>query len=173
MLFVGLNIYPFFLVCHRNSDIAFVLDASGSIGEESFKNMKNTIKKLLESFSYEKGHRHAMVVYGGKPSIVFNHVAELSVNERTADLIKTVDEIPYYGSPVTRINAALQLVRQEVFPRYKNQDHRTKVYSNAKILPYISHVDKTNWVKFFLLSNDLNRKLSLYDDVWASNRDKK
>ena len=114
-------------VCHRNSDIAFVLDASGSIGKESFKNMKNTIKKLLESFSYEKGHRHAMVVYGGKPSIVFNHVAELSVNERTADLIKTVDEIPFYGSPVTRINAALQLVRQEVFPRYKNQDHRTKM----------------------------------------------
>jgi hypothetical protein len=111
--------------------MAFVLDASGSIGEESFEKMKNIVKKLLESFSHEKGYRHAMVVYGGKPSMMFNNVATLNENINTADLIKTVGEVPYYGSPVTRINAALRLVHQEVFPRYKSQDHRTKVCNDA------------------------------------------
>lgn len=114
-------------VCNRYSDIAFVLDASGSIGEESFKNMKNVIKKLLEKFSHEIGYRHATVVYGGKPSIVFNNIGIWRGNLTTGDLVKMVDKIPYYKSPMTRINAALRLVHQDVFRWYQNQDHRTKM----------------------------------------------
>ena len=89
--------------------------------------MKNVIKKLLEKFSHEIGYRHATVVYGGKPSIVFNNIGIWRGNQTTGDLVKMVDKIPYYKSPMTRINAALRLVHQDVFRWYQNQDHRTKV----------------------------------------------
>ncbi|XP_028394413.1 uncharacterized protein LOC114518591 [Dendronephthya gigantea] len=114
-------------VCRKKSDIAFVLDASGSIGEESFKNMKNTIEKLLESFSHEKGYRHAAIVYGQTPRIVFNNIATQTDNLKTDELVNMIKKVPYYKTPMTRIIAALRLVQQEIFLRNKNQDDRIKM----------------------------------------------
>ena len=104
-----------------------MLDASGSIGEESFKKMKNVIKKLLEIFPNEKDYRHATVVYGEKPSIVFNNIATWKRELKTDDLTRMVEKIPYYKSSMTRINAALRLVHRQIFPRYKFTNYRPKV----------------------------------------------
>lgn len=68
-----------------------------------------------------------MVVYGEKPRIVFNNVAKKTYL-KTDDLVKMVKAIPYDKSPMTRINAALRLVNQKVFPSfYRKQHHTTKV----------------------------------------------
>ena len=72
--------------------------------------------------------------------MVFNNIVTWSENVKTGDLVEMVDKIPYYKSPMTRINAALRLVLQEGFPprRYKSQSHRTKVCI-AKALSRIVH----------------------------------
>lgn len=112
-----------------------MLDASGSIGEKSFQKIKNVIKKLLEIFSNEKGYRHATVVYGEKPSIVFNNIANWRNELKTDDLTRMVDKIPYYKSSMTRINAALRLVHRQIFPRYvfPRANYRPKVRKHLQI----------------------------------------
>ena len=117
----------FFSACHGVGDIAFVLDASGSIGNDSFEESKNMIKKLIKAFPLEKGHRHAAIAYGKKPSIEFNFIAASNNRIKTSDLLKRVEKIPYYKSTITRIDSALRMVAKKIFPSPENPKARNKV----------------------------------------------
>lgn len=99
------------------------------------------IEKLLETFSHEKGYRHAAVVYGENPRIVFNNIATRTDNIKTDDLVKMIEKIPYYKSPMTRIIAALHSVQREIFPRNRNQDHRIKVNNENPLSLWRMHGD--------------------------------
>lgn len=113
--------------CHSVSDIAFVLDASGSIGKDAFEKSKNVVKKIIKTFPVEKGYRHAAVVYGKKPSIEFNFITPSKNRIKTPELLKRVDEIPYYKSTITRIDTAFRLVEKKIFPGHKNPKDKSKI----------------------------------------------
>lgn len=120
-------VWLYFLVCYRLSDLAFVLDASGSIEQDSFEKSKIMVKKLVQTFPPEKGYRHAAVVYGKKPFVEFNFISSANNRLKTSDLLERITRIPYYKSTMTRIDAALRLVKKKVFPGDKDLKARKKV----------------------------------------------
>lgn len=65
-------ISPFVLDCVTAVDVVFVIDSSGSIGEENFEKVKEVIRKLIRHFSVSASNaRIGIVQYATSARVVF------------------------------------------------------------------------------------------------------
>ena len=116
-LFLQLFIYLFLfcsIVCLRKIDLAFVIDASGSIeasGRGNFKRCLDFIKRLVASFKISRRYtRVGAVVYSRTARKVFGF--NTYNNKRL--LMKAIDRIPYLRSS-TRTGYALSFAQRYLF----------------------------------------------------------
>jgi len=102
------------IVCQGKIDLAFVIDASGSIelsGRGNFKRCLNFVKRLVASFKISRKYtRVGVVVYSSRARKVFGF--NRYSNKRL--LLKAVDRIPYLRRG-TRTGYALSFAQRYLF----------------------------------------------------------
>jgi collagen type VI alpha len=97
--------------CKKNADIAFILDASGSVREENFVKTKDFVKSLVDSVNVDRlGSNVAIVTFSNSARVEF-HLGDF--NNRI-EMIRAIDAIPY-SRGTTNTAEALKLLRTEVF----------------------------------------------------------
>lgn len=92
-------------------DVAFLVDASGSVGEPNYVKEKNFVKKVAKSFGGpESGSQVAVITYSND--------ADLNIRfgqyKTTADLETAIDNLPYSRGR-TRMDKALRLASTDLF----------------------------------------------------------
>lgn len=104
----------FSVVCQAKIDLAFVIDASGSIeasGRGNFKRCLNFVKRLVASFKISRKYTHVgVVVYSSRARKVFGF--NRYINKRL--LMKAIDRIPYLRRG-TRTGYALSFAQRYLF----------------------------------------------------------
>ncbi|XP_019739016.1 integrin alpha-M-like isoform X2 [Hippocampus comes] len=75
---VGAPLPPSLDVCKNQADIAFLLDGSGSVAAESFRQMKTFVSNLIGSF-LDKDSQFAVVQFSNNPTI-HNYFYNFNVN---------------------------------------------------------------------------------------------
>lgn len=102
------------VVCRAKIDLAFVIDASGSIeasGRGNFKRCLDFVKRLVASFDISPRYtRVGAVVYSSRASLAFG----LNRYYKKRQLMNAIDRIPYYRGG-TRTGYALSYARQYLF----------------------------------------------------------
>lgn len=96
--------------CAAPLDIAFVLDSSASIGEPSYKKMKDFVKAVANSFIIGQGKAlTAVIQYGTAATTAIRFTDHMN----NADFNAAVDALPYLRGE-TRIDKALHLASSEL-----------------------------------------------------------
>ena len=102
------------IVCQASIDLAFVIDASGSIeasGRGNFKRCLNFVKRLVASFKISRRYtRVGAVVYSSRARKVFG----FSRYFKKRQLMKAIDRIPYLRRG-TRTGYALSYAQRYLF----------------------------------------------------------
>ena len=101
----------FFSGCKDPADIVFVMDSSGSVGEENFQRMKEFIKDILQQLNVVScKYRIGLVKYGSSAFVQFH----LNSYNTTAELMTAIDGVGFsFGYTFTA--DALRVTREEVF----------------------------------------------------------
>lgn len=98
-------------VCPEAMDVAFLMDASGSVGAANFEKQKEFIKAIAGTLGLKSGLARA-------GSLVYSDMATVQQSfdgsNGTHSVIEAVDHIPYYGR-TTRIDRALSLANTDLF----------------------------------------------------------
>lgn len=98
-------------VCSQAMDVAFLVDASGSVGAANFAKQKEFIKAVARTFNLRGGLARA-------GSLVYSDMATVQQSfnncNGTHSVMEAMDHIPYYGR-TTRIDRALSLANTELF----------------------------------------------------------
>lgn len=101
--------------CKKVFDIAFVVDASDSIGRANWFHKKQFIKRILSSFKIRQdGVRVAVIVYSTEAEVIlkFNTLKGGDLNE---DQVLKKIELMEWRKGFTFIDKALELADREVF----------------------------------------------------------
>lgn len=101
--------------CKKVLDIAFVVDASDSIGRANWFLKKQFIKRILSSFRIRQdGVRVALVIYSSEAEVIlkFNTLKGRDLNE---DQVSKKIELMEWRKGFTFIDKALQLADKEIF----------------------------------------------------------
>ncbi|ELT92983.1 hypothetical protein CAPTEDRAFT_220507 [Capitella teleta] len=97
--------------CSQNTDIAFVIDSSGSVREENFQKMKDFVNIMIDNLNVDEEQSNVAVV-------TFSDVAKvrLNLNEYNTrqELKDAIDAIPY-DRGTTNTADALRILRNDVF----------------------------------------------------------
>ena len=105
-------------------DVAFLVDASGSVGVPNYIKQKNFVKKIAKSFGGpESGSQMAVITYSdnAKVEIAFGQY------KTTADLNKAMDDVTYTRGR-TRMDKALALAARDLFgPGKGSRDNVAKI----------------------------------------------
>lgn len=105
MLFIELP------VCNEPMDVAFLVDASGSVGAANFDKQKEFIKAVASTLGLRSGLARA-------GSLVYSDMATVQQSFKscngTSSVMEAVNRIPYYGR-TTRIDRALSLANTALF----------------------------------------------------------
>lgn len=98
-------------ICAEPMDVAFLVDASGSVGVADFEKQKAFVKAAASTLALESGIAHA-------GSVVYSDVATVQQSfgecNGTKSVMQAIDRIPYYGR-TTRIDRALSLANTAMF----------------------------------------------------------
>lgn len=97
--------------CRRPVDIAFAIDASGSVGSWGYYQEKNFVRNTMARFGISRRGTHAAVIVystGARVAISFTQYTSYS------KFYYAVRRIPY-ARGVTRIDLALKLAAERVF----------------------------------------------------------
>ncbi|XP_031551261.1 matrilin-2-like [Actinia tenebrosa] len=98
-------------MCSEFIDIAVLMDASGSVGEENFEREKQFVSSLARSLSIEEGDAHlAVVSYSNSAQV---HI-QLTNSTDQDQFNEELRQIPYTGF-TTNIRFALHVVDTQVF----------------------------------------------------------
>lgn len=101
-------------VCQASINLAFVIDASGSIeasGRGNFKRCLNFVKRLVASFKISRRYTHVgVVVYSSRARKVFG----FNRYYRKRQLMKAIDRVPYFRRG-TRTGYALSYAQRYLF----------------------------------------------------------
>jgi collagen type VI alpha len=101
----------FFVDCSQNTDIAFVIDSSGSVREENFQKMKDFVNVMIDNLNVaEEQSNVAVVTFSDTATVRFN----LSAYNSRQELKDAIDDIPY-DRGTTNTADALRVLRTEVF----------------------------------------------------------
>ena len=98
-------------ICGKKIDLAIVLDASASIGEENFKLGKDFAKRLIKRFTISKDKVHVSVI---AYSQYINIASRFNDNNDEKSLDNTLDNIVYEASS-SGTGKTLEAVNFEVF----------------------------------------------------------
>ena len=91
----------------ENTDVTFVLDTSGSIGETIYQYVKDYIRTIAEAMNIGRyNSRVAVIVFNHEAAVYFNLNQYTDKNE----LITAIRNIPYYGGG-TSISVALNFLK--------------------------------------------------------------
>ncbi|KAL9966798.1 hypothetical protein ACROYT_G024919 [Oculina patagonica] len=98
-------------VCDEAMDVAFLVDASGSVGTTNFDKQKEFVKAVASTLKLRSGLARA-------GSLVYSDMATVQQSfngcNGSHSVMEAVDHIPYYGR-TTRIDRALSLANTELF----------------------------------------------------------
>ena len=88
-------------------DTIYVLDSSGSIGEENYDIVRKFVAESVRNISDigPEGEQVGMIIFGNQPEIVFN----LSTFSNQEDLQNAIDDVPYLDEN-TNTGDALRLM---------------------------------------------------------------
>ncbi|CAH1773019.1 unnamed protein product, partial [Owenia fusiformis] len=97
--------------CLAEADVVFILDSSGSIGEDSFEKMLDFVRDVVERFDIDGGAvRIGLITYSDAAVSVFR----LNEHKTTEDVVKGLKQVEYrYG--LTHTSDALRLMRTQMF----------------------------------------------------------
>lgn len=98
-------------MCGERTDLAFAIDASGSMGDEDFAKAKRFVKALTASFKVSyKGTHVGVIRYSTQAKVMFNFNSYFTHDE----VNDAIDDIEYIEGG-TRTELALHLARTELF----------------------------------------------------------
>lgn len=117
-MFTRLPFYTLFLllfseppICAEPIDVAFLLDASGSVGTADFEKQKAFVKAAAGTLALESGMANA-------GSVVYSDVATVQQSFESCNgsksVMQAIDRMPYYGR-TTRIDRALSVANTAMF----------------------------------------------------------
>ena len=91
-------------------DLVFVLDESGSIGEEDFNETKLSIENIISNLRIGLDDtRVALLLFSNRSILLFN----LNKHNNSDTLIEEIRNIEYVSGPSTNTAAALELLRTD------------------------------------------------------------
>nr|SPP68597.1 vWFA1-like domain containing protein vWFBCS9 [Colubraria reticulata] len=97
--------------CQSSGDVTFILDSSGSVGEENFGRMRNFIASAVRDLEVDNGFfRIAVITYSDSATVHFY----LNTYSSKAEIFDAIHRIPYvYG--YTNTADALRRARLDVY----------------------------------------------------------
>ena len=117
------NFIPIFLcpsVCRARIDLAFVIDASGSVGRGNFRRCLAFVKNMARVFTISRSYtRFAIVLYSSRPSKIFG----FNRYTNRPSLLRAIGRIRYTGGG-TKTGYALRYAYQRVL---RSSRRRNKV----------------------------------------------
>ena len=99
-----LNMPSFFLFFNftdcteSKSDIVFVLDSSGSVGEDNFKVMKDFVKSVVQNLNIGPDNTKVGVITFSRYPVIRLHLDDYT--DKTA-LLQAIDQVPYIAGIYT------------------------------------------------------------------------
>ena len=97
-------------VCRARIDLAFLIDASGSVGRANFRRCLTFVKNMARVFTISRSYtRFAIVLYSSRPSKIFGF--NRYTNRRS--LLRAIGRIRYTGGE-TKTGYALSYTYQRV-----------------------------------------------------------
>lgn len=136
------------------ADIAFLVDASGSVGIDNVDKMKEFVYSMVEKISVGRSDdRVGMVSYSSEPQLGF-HLDSFFTKK---DIINAVSAMQYrYGS--TNTAAGLRMIRKEIFNA--NRGDRANVPNTCMFLLHnliLTSIYEYNKIKIFafIIHNDV------------------
>ena len=129
------------------ADIAFLVDASGSVGIDNVDKMKEFVYSMVEKISVGRSDdRVGMVSYSSEPQLGF-HLDSFFTKK---DIINAVSAMQYrYGS--TNTAAGLRMIRKEIFNA--NRGDRANVPNTCMFLSHnliLTFIYEYNKIKIFV-----------------------
>ena len=102
-----------FTVCMGKTDLAFIIDSSGSVGEDNFLEAKNFIWAVARNFDISNSNtRLAILRFSTRANVIFDF--KFSANNNVLRLKEMVDNIEYVEGG-TKTERALQLAYTDLF----------------------------------------------------------
>ena len=103
----------YLLECFNFADIAFVLDASGSVRSNNFDKMKDFLKTMVDQLNVDIEQSNvAMVTFSDVAEVQFH----LNHHESRPEIKDAIDKVKY-ARGTTNTADALRVLRTEVFTR--------------------------------------------------------
>ena len=100
-----------FVDCTEDSDIAFIIDNSGSIGHDNYESAKDFVTSIIEDLNVgEDRTRVALITYSDTANLVFN----LNRYDHRQEIIPAIAELRYANGK-TNTAAALSMATSQVF----------------------------------------------------------
>ncbi|MGH0126136.1 UNVERIFIED_CONTAM: hypothetical protein FKN15_073536 [Acipenser sinensis] len=95
------------------ADIVFLVDESGSIGNQNFQQIRNFIRRTVDSLDVDsKKVRIGVVLYSDTPKVEFY----LNTFSQKADILQYIKTLPYRGGG-TNTGAAINFLKNNVFTK--------------------------------------------------------
>ncbi|XP_053405850.1 collagen alpha-1(XII) chain-like [Mercenaria mercenaria] len=92
-------------------DIVFVLDSSGSVGEENFKIVKSFVKSVVGNLNIGQDNTRVGIITFSRYPVIRLHLDDYTDKEA---LLKAIDVVPYIAG-ITETHSALYLLKDEGF----------------------------------------------------------
>ena len=97
-------------VCRSHSDVAFIVDASGSVGQENFRKQVEFLQELAMSLSVASNILIALETYSSD-EIVYFHFSDFESKQNALNALS----VPYLHGGTTNTAAALTTARRSIF----------------------------------------------------------
>lgn len=108
--------------CKNSADIAFILDASGSVGARKFESIKSFVKIMIDMLNVGEDFSNiAVVSYSDFPKLEF----DLTTHQNRDGLKNAIDKIKY-RSGSSNTAAALKMVSNRIFSMAGGEDTRLR-----------------------------------------------
>lgn len=100
-------------MCLGKTDLAFIVDSSGSLGESNFQEAKNFVWTVIRNFEISNNDtRIGVIRYSTRASVIFDF--QFSADNNILLLKEIIDNIPY-AEGETKTERALQLALTDLF----------------------------------------------------------
>lgn len=99
------------LACDAKADVAFLLDSSGSIGQQNFRLVKDFVHRVVQEMAIGKGHTRVGVASYSTNARMGFHLDDYLTKESVQDAISSIGY--EYGN--TNTAAGIKMVRRSIF----------------------------------------------------------
>ena len=100
-------------VCQGKTDLAFIVDSSGSLGESNFQEAKTFVWTVMKNFEISNNDTLVGIIrYSTRARVIFDF--QFSADNNIPFLKETIDNIPF-AEGETKTELALQLALSDLF----------------------------------------------------------